>query len=735
MEVFNLRYGNQSLELKQSEKLVGLRPMPNRSSDVTTTVERVLGPQEWKDAGIIGGFRIISIEDASVNVDQALDVMRADDSVLAGTHVFELPGGSGDLVPTGEVYIEFKPGADDKSRQAAIDEYKLTIKEARGENGFVLGVTPASPNPIKVAVALQGNPAVSIAEPDLASRISPKAGGFDALAADQWHLRNTGYHRGSSLGFTPGADARVTDAWNLAGSYGRADVVLAVIDDGFDLAHPDLSLPGKVVHPWDFTRNNSDPRPGPGDWHGTACAGVALAARNGGGVVGAAPGCTLMPVRWGRDLSDAQIESWFQHVASKGASVVSCSWGAANPFFPLSTRAHRAIETCARDGRGGKGCVIVFAAGNSNHDINNPAGHTVDGFAIHPNVIAVAASTSRDERSNYSNFGREISICAPSSGSGGWGILTSDVTGADPQTGVAFGYARGDYTYEFGGTSSACPLVAGICALVLSFKPELSAVEVKDILQRTARKIGPKASYSNGHSPLFGYGCVDAAAAISALAPKKSTSATSSKSAGRIGKKAVQKIKKAAITSSQSFPLDVVPAEERARSIPGKSDNEDLHIDPQDLVAAAPMAAAAAVEWRVAKSLLRLRDQVNLKSPGRSKESDGTIGDARHRSRSSDHNPWVLDGTVGVVTAMDLTHDLEHGCDAGALARAIIGSQDKRVKYVIWNKQIANSSPVNGKPAWDWRPYGGSNPHSKHVHVSVKPEKSRFDSEDDWVVS
>ena len=145
-----------------------------------------------------------------------------------------------------------------------------------------------------------------------------------------------------------------------------------------------------------------------------------------------------------------------------------------------------------RNGRNGLGCVIVFAAGNSNHDINDPDGGTVDGFATHPDVIAVAACNSRDERSNYSNFGKEISLCAPSSGMGGRGILTSDVRGTFQFHGVTYeaGYEAGDYTRTFGGTSSATPLVAGICALLLSVNPALTAKQVKEILESTARRIG-----------------------------------------------------------------------------------------------------------------------------------------------------------------------------------------------------------------------------------------------------
>ena len=83
------------------------------------------------------------------------------------------------------------------------------------------------------------------------------------------------------------------------------------------------------------------------------------------------------------------------------------------------------------------------------------------------------------------------------------------------------GYAAGDYTATFGGTSSATPLVAGVCGLVLAVNPALSAAEVKQIVQETARKIGDPADYgANGHSQAFGYGCIDAAAAVRVAAER-----------------------------------------------------------------------------------------------------------------------------------------------------------------------------------------------------------------------
>lgn len=116
--------------------------------------------------------------------------------------------------------------------------------------------------------------------------------------------------------------------------------------------------------------------------------------------------------------------------------------------------------------------------------------------------------------------------------------------------------------------------------------------------------------------------------------------------------------------------------------------------------------------WRLAKSLSVLRDQVNAKYPGRSKVSDGTIGDAAHSARKSDHNP-----RGGVVNAFDITHDLRSGCDAHAIVQALLDSRDPRISYVISNRRIC--SGAGGPSPWKWRKYTGSNPHDKHAHVSV----------------
>ena len=133
--------------------------------------------------------------------------------------------------------------------------------------------------------------------------------------------------------------------------------------------------------------------------------------------------------------------------------------------------------------------------------------------------------------------------------------------------------------------------------------------------------------------------------------------------------------------------------------------------------------------WRVAESLVQLRKQIDVASPKRDKSSDGTIGDTHHASRSSDHNPWVKHNGMGIVTALDITHDPHHGVDCNLIAARLIRSGDTRLKYIIFARQIWNPDKSAG-----WRKYTGANPHTKHMHVSVKASPDEFDSVRVWEI-
>ena len=125
------------------------------------------------------------------------------------------------------------------------------------------------------------------------------------------------------------------------------------------------------------------------------------------------------------------------------------------------------------------------------------------------------------------------------------------------------------------------------------------------------------------------------------------------------------------------------------------------------------------MSWHLAPALARLRDEVNAKWPNRSKASDGTIGDAAHSSRTSDHNP----NSRGSVNAMDIT---KSGIDTDVLIAA--AKKHPSVRYIIHNRRIMNRDIGNFRS----RPYSGSNPHTQHVHISLYQRRSAEDDTRSW---
>lgn len=132
--------------------------------------------------------------------------------------------------------------------------------------------------------------------------------------------------------------------------------------------------------------------------------------------------------------------------------------------------------------------------------------------------------------------------------------------------------------------------------------------------------------------------------------------------------------------------------------------------------------------WQLAPALGRLREQVNAFAPKRSKLDDGTIGDAAHRSRKSDHNP----NKYGDVTAVDLTHDPAGGLDSYKLAETLRMNRDSRLEFAISAGKIFFSS---GNKPWQWQPYTGKNAHRQHVHVSVIDSRLLYNDKRDWNIS
>ena len=486
------------LPLRKSRHLVGLRTVG------TLPVAPVI-PQ-------LGGFAVVALE-AAAGIDRALDEVRQEEAVEVGTHIYFAGDDRRPIVPTGLLYCHLAAGVRPTELRPLIRHLGLEELEWQDEDTVLLSVTARSRNPLHVAATLSGLAMVDRVVPDLDVPLDqyfsePR----DGLFGEQWCLDNDGSVPGvAHFPLKPGADARVRAAWHALGSLGSDRITIAVIDNGFDLEHPDLS--SRVVHPLSVHANRTELPAGPayGD-HGTPCASIALAPANGIGIVGVAPNARLMPLH-GLTYSAFLTQRMFDHCTDRGADIISCSWGTVDARFRPGRYHERAIRKATTQGRNGKGCIILFAAGNEGRDYLNY-------YCQLPGVIAVGASNSNDDHPSYSNRGPELSVVAPSDG--GWPILaaraswdTGDRSQSGPRRYYVDGKDRGPHHKHFGGTSSATPLVAGICALLLSANPELTSAQVKAILERTADKIGPATAYdARGHSERFGYGRVNAEAAV-----------------------------------------------------------------------------------------------------------------------------------------------------------------------------------------------------------------------------
>ncbi len=513
-----IQTGKGKLKLKKSKELVGLKFARKKArAEKKQAVEK-------KILDHLGGFQLVALHEKGQNLDKALDKLRAENDVELGTHVYVAEGSTRPMVPTGVIYVFFEEGVSLEEQALVFDEYRLEVVERRSDTEVVVRVTPQSPNPIKVAAYMQKLSLVRRAEPDLDTLVDEYDEDIilpsDPLLADQWYFNNKGVVPSANYPVKRGADARIVKAWERLGNMGSPRVTIAVIDNGFDPNHPDLAA--KIYKPYDlWTRSSRLTQGDPRFTHGTSCASIALAASNGRGIVGVAPNARFMPVS-GTSFSLQATEEMFDYCIRNGADIISCSWGTTDPAYDLSPIKEAAIAKAARQGRNGKGCVILFAVGNDDLDY-------ISYYAAHPDVIAVAACTSRDTIASYSNRGPEVWVCAPSNGD--WPLIAARASwdqGTSLRGPGEFRYwidgkNRGNQYKHFGGTSGATPLVAGIVALMLSANPDLTAREVKEILKITADKIGPSWEYTNGHSRKYGYGRVNAERAVAEALRRRST--------------------------------------------------------------------------------------------------------------------------------------------------------------------------------------------------------------------
>jgi subtilisin family serine protease len=343
-------------------------------------------------------------------------------------------------------------------------------------------------------------------EPDLMSDDTPNCTN-DTHFNNQWGLNNAGQHGG-----TNGVDINLCQASLI--TTGNENITVAVLDHGFEMNHPDLAN----VHPQSFdTESGTSPAKILGK-HGTACAGIIGAnSNNSTGIAGIAPNCPLMSISNSLSAtpdSRKKRADGIDFAVQHGASVISNSWSSATEYQVIDD----AILNALNNGRNGLGCVVVFSAGNDNGNISYPAN-------TFWSVLVVGALSPCGERknpgscdgenwgSNYSVLGNLLDVMAP-----GVLIPTTDRQGSN-------GYNKssgtsGDYYQSFNGTSSACPHVAGIAALVLSVNSGLHGGEVHNIIARTADKVRSDIYNYENHGLLdtwnkeVGYGLANAEAAL-----------------------------------------------------------------------------------------------------------------------------------------------------------------------------------------------------------------------------
>jgi len=437
-------------------------------------------------------------------------------------------------------------------------------------------------NPVKLVVQINENEGdlVESCEHDLNRRMQLSTINLpsDTNYIQQWHL----HKRFSNPAFDPRSSSNCEDAWNLLSNFGNSDVVIGITDDGCKLDHPDFDSPQKFAswgymdgldlvyreaisaNPQNMYQDGSD--------HGTCCSGVIAAEVDASLAVGAAPGCRLLPIKWESDngglfISDDKMITVLDFINDK-VDVLSNSWGSSPVNTWASNVLNKIASMAATGGRRGKGIVFLWAAGNENcpidysssQDIPYTSGvqwrsdgsgvwigvktsktfeHNLAGIA---GVMHIAALASDAQRSHYSNYGTSISLCAPTNNVHEYYRMVVTGLGITTSSGIS-----PFIDTQFGGTSSATPLVAGVAGLVISANTNLTALEVISILQRTASKDlnmtgyakTPPASYDPdtswdvspvspfntgdfkdiGHadgtwSGWFGFGKVDAAAAL-----------------------------------------------------------------------------------------------------------------------------------------------------------------------------------------------------------------------------
>ena len=249
MDEITLKRGLKEVTFKKKPRLFAVRLKQGRARD-EMTLESHCGspPAEVRhvDYAAPTNMEIFAVKEAG-DLEKTTDELRRAPAADVVTHIYtidETPGGQ--VIPTGNMTIQFKPEVGATEREKILAEFGLEVVKDLDHvsHGYRVRLTGKSQeNPLKIAFKLQERKEVETAEPDLSFQISFKHMPRDLLYPEQWHLKN----RGNRVGLKAGADVKAEEAWDY--TTGVRAITVCVIDDGFDLAHPDFDAPDKIVAP------------------------------------------------------------------------------------------------------------------------------------------------------------------------------------------------------------------------------------------------------------------------------------------------------------------------------------------------------------------------------------------------------------------------------------------------------------------------------------------------------
>ncbi len=320
----------------------------------------------------------------------------------------------------------------------------------------------------------------------------------DPLITQQWSIfKDEEFYRLNNIN----ADAHI-NALNSIKTLSGKGIKVAIIDNGFEIHHPELS--SKIISTNNFNNGSDDiDNVANKNYHGTAVTGIIASSANSVGIRGIAPNVELILIQMPEYLTDSTTIEMFDKAVELGADIINCSWGTGNVSDAVRERLNVLSSNTPEGGRDGKGVLIVFASGNDDSLMNNDES-SVEG------VIAVGATSSDNLRTSYSSYGPELDIMAP--GGQYLGITTLDLLGEEGSS--SDGYIRYDELKDgmekaFVGTSASAPIISGVLALALEKDTHLTVEEMKKLLKLSTDKISLNIPYlydieiTNKTNPVF----------------------------------------------------------------------------------------------------------------------------------------------------------------------------------------------------------------------------------------